>query len=230
MPTDENRRQLFDDWAKDYDRMLARDSAAQEGGAQEGGAQEGADFPFDGYERVLDEIVSAAEPRAGMQVLDLGIGTGKLAARFAGLGCEIWGIDFSAQMLARARERVPDAVLVQGDLLGEWPAPLDRRFDRVVSAYVLHEFDLSTKVALLQRWVEGHLAAHGRIVIGDIAFPTAQARDLAHSRWADAWDEEEAYWAAGEAMAACARVGLEVRYRQISSCGGVFVVEAAGSG
>jgi hypothetical protein len=67
-------------------------------------------------------------------------------------------------------------------------------------------------------------------VVGDIGFPTSAARDQARRKWADSWDEEEYYWAADEAAVACESAGLQVTYKQISSCGGVFVVEPVGSG
>ena len=164
----QHRVRLFDDWAERYDQSI----------------QDDVSFPFDGYEQVLDEITRAAGARCGMKVLDLGVGTGNLAARFAALGRDIWGIDFSAEMLAKAIEKLPQAVLVQADLLRDWPTELDHRFDRIVSAYVLHEFDLATKVKLLQGLTERHLAAKGRIVVGDIAFATFGARDQARRKWA----------------------------------------------
>jgi len=82
---------LFDDWAQHYDRSIQADGG----------------FPFDGYEQVLDEVVRTACAQPGMTVLDLGIGTGNLAARFVRLGCDVWGIDFSAEMLAKALEKLP---------------------------------------------------------------------------------------------------------------------------
>jgi putative AdoMet-dependent methyltransferase len=210
---DQQRRvQLFDGWAEHYDQSI----------------QEDGDFPFDGYEQVLDEITRATCAQFGMKVLDLGIGTGNLATRFADLGCDMWGIDFSAEMLAKALEKLPQAVLVQADLLSDWPTELDHRFDRIVSAYVLHEFDLLTKVKLLQRLTENYLAANGRIVVGDIAFPTSSARDQAQKKWSDLWDEAEYYWAADETADTCESAGLQVTYKQISSCGGVFVIEPVG--
>ena len=75
-----------------------------------------------------------------------------------------------------------------------------------------------------------HLAARGRIVVGDIAFPTIGTRDEARRRWADLWDQEEYYWAADEAAEACERAELQVTYKQMSSCGGVFTFEPAISG
>lgn len=209
----QNRVQLFDRWAETYDASVQRSAG---------------DFPFDGYEQVLDEIVRLADPHPSMAVLDVGVGTGNLAARLAVLDCQLWGIDFSPQMLAKARANLPQATLIQADLLAVWPAELRRKFDRIVSAYVLHEFDLDTKVHLLQKLAQHHLAEGGSMIIGDIAFPTGQAREQAHQRWAERWDEDEYYWAADEAIAACQRAGLEARYAQISSCGGVFLIIPGG--
>ena len=97
-----DRVQLFDDWAEHYDRSIQADGT----------------FPFDGYEQVLDEVVGTARAQPDMTVLDLGIGTGNLAARFVRLGCDVWGVDFSAEMLAKVCEKLSPVVLVQADLLG----------------------------------------------------------------------------------------------------------------
>jgi hypothetical protein len=69
----QDRVSLFDGWAQHYDRSVQADG----------------DFPFDGYERVLDEVARAARAQPGMAILDLGIGTGNLAARFVSLGCDV---------------------------------------------------------------------------------------------------------------------------------------------
>ncbi|MBN1424962.1 class I SAM-dependent methyltransferase [Candidatus Fermentibacteria bacterium] len=209
-----HRVRLFDEWARGYDQSVKK----------------AGEFPFDGYERVLDEIARAAGAHTGMTVLDLGVGTGNLAARFAALECDLWGMDFSSEMLAKARERLPRAVLVQADLLRPWPNELARRFDRIVSAYVLHEFDLATQVHLLCRLAEGHLSPGGMIVIGDVAFSTTVERERAHGEWEDLWDEDEHYWAADEAAEACEIAGLHVTYTQVSRCGGVFVMEPLRTG
>jgi len=204
----DDRSQLFDDWAGHYERSVQSTSG----------------FPFDGYEQVLDEIVRLAAVQSHMRVLDLGIGTGNLAKRFVSLGCTVWGTDFSPKMLAEARVKLPQVRLVEANLLGDWPVSLDQRFDRIVSAYVFHEFDLSTKISLLQRLTHSHLTDGGRIIIGDIAFPTVHAREEAHQRWLRIWDEGEHYWAADEATTACEKADLHLRYTQVSSCGGTFVI------
>jgi putative AdoMet-dependent methyltransferase len=202
------RARLFDEWADTYDESVTDPSG----------------FPFEGYDDVLDTVVHLARAEPGMDVLDLGIGTGRLTERFLAKGCFLWGLDFSARMLARAHARFPGVELVKADLLGDWPLDLDRRFHRVVSGYVLHEFDLRTKVKLLDRLARGHLVEGGRIVIGDISFPTAEA--LVETREScDVWDEEEHYWAADEAVPALRGAGLAAGYEQVSFCGGVYTIE-----
>jgi putative AdoMet-dependent methyltransferase len=203
------RDQLFDDWAASYNRQLA--AAAH-------------DFPLDGYERILDELVYEAAVTPGMHILDLGTGTGNLAARFVEQGCKVWALDFSSRMLAHTRRKLPGVHLIQANLLDEWPIGLQQNFDRIVSAYVFHEFDLATKLRLLQRVALRHLESDGRILIADIAFLTVAARERAHQKWADLWDEAEHYWAADETMAAAAGLELNVNYRQLSSCGGIFTI------
>ena len=87
---------MFDRWAPTYDDMLkfSKDS-----------------FPFAGYDDILDRIVELATPTDGMRILDLGIGTGELAKRFVDYNCEIWGLDFSEQMLELAAKKIPSAIL-----------------------------------------------------------------------------------------------------------------------
>jgi putative AdoMet-dependent methyltransferase len=90
----------FDPWAESYDQDLLTSS----------------EFPFAGYERVLERVVAMADVHAGMDVLDLGTGTGNLAVCFAELGCHLWCTDFSEPMLAKAREKLPQAQYVLHDL------------------------------------------------------------------------------------------------------------------
>ncbi len=177
---------------------------------------------FASYDEVLAEVVRAAEVEAGMRVLELGVGTGNLAQRFVALGCQVWGTDFSPAMLAIAQVKAPEVTLIQMDLTAEWPNALQQRFDRIVTTFVLHEFDLATKIGLLQRLATHHLVEQGLIVVGDVVFPTAAARQ--HSG-AESWAEDEYYWAADETMAASAGAGLEVTFEPISWCTGIFVVK-----
>jgi len=200
----------FDPWAETYDRdVIAQDK-----------------FPFDGYERALDTVVSLAAPRAGMSVLDLGTGTGNLAARFARAGCELWCTDFSPAMLNKARLKLASARFVLHDLRGPWPAVLERRFDRIVSAYVLHHFDLGEKVNLCRRLATSHLMPEGRLVIADISFRDAVAMEDFFRSIGDRW-EAEPYWLADDSVTALKAAGLSVEYTSVSGCAGVYSLSQA---
>jgi putative AdoMet-dependent methyltransferase len=205
-------REVYNTWAAHYDQNLATGSVP---------------VSFDGYKDVLTETVLLANVQPGMSVLDLGTGTGNLAALFETLGCDLWGTDFSVNMLAIAHEKLPFLHPVLADLHDPaWPQTLDRRFDRIVSAYVWHEFDLDEKLGLLTNLIDRHLASQGRVVIADISYPDRTSRSLAHADWGRLWSETEYYWAADETIAACHSIGLGCSYRQVSSCAGIFVFEA----
>ncbi len=203
----------FDDWADTYDRSVA----------------EYADkFPFEGYEQILDEVFRQARVAPGAAALDLGIGTGNLAARFLKAGCRVYGVDFAPKMLAAAQVKYPALRLAQADLLGDWPDVLRQsfdcqQFDAIVSAYTFHHFDLPAKVKLLARLAADFLAPGGRIAIGDVTFGSAAERDQARIRWYDLWEEED-YWIADETLSACRASGLDITFQQISGCGGVFIL------
>jgi len=205
----------FDAWAAAYDADVAASAAD--------GAAGGVGFPFAGYDRVLARVVELADLTPGVVVLELGPGTGNLTARLAERGAAVWALDFSAEMLARARARVPAAHFAQAHLLGDYPPDFHRPFDRVVSTYTFHEFPLPDKLALLRRLFTDHLRPGGAVVIGDIGFPTAAARDALRDAAGEGWDDEY-YWIMDEVEPALHKAGFVVSWAQLSSCGVVLSV------
>lgn len=100
-----------------------------------------ADVYDDWYEDVSDVEATTnliTELARGGSVLELGVGTGRLAIPLALAGCAVVGIDSSAAMLERCRIKasrlVPDRPieLILGDMVDSQP---DRRFDAVLIAY-----------------------------------------------------------------------------------------------
>jgi SAM-dependent methyltransferase len=76
----------------------------------------------------------AALAGAGGRVLELGVGTGRLATPMADAGLRVVGIDSSEAMLAKLRERDPDGRVeaMLGDICDELPVG---PFDAVLVAY-----------------------------------------------------------------------------------------------
>jgi SAM-dependent methyltransferase len=74
-------------------------------------------------------------PRSGEHVLDVGCGCGDtllaLSERVGERG-SVTGVDLSKQMLARARERIPRATLIAGDVT---EVAFERRFDALFSRF-----------------------------------------------------------------------------------------------
>ena len=84
------------------------------------------------------EVDEALGDVAGLDVLDAGTGTGRHALRLAARGARVVAVDFSDQMLAKARaKRGADLVRFENHDLTR-PLPyVDASFDRVLSALVL---------------------------------------------------------------------------------------------
>lgn len=81
----------------------------------------------------LRELHQKLAPDAERRVLDVGCGTGIVAAAFQQDGYEVAGVDVSAAMLARARERLGEtATLIRADASD---FRTDRRFPLAVSTY-----------------------------------------------------------------------------------------------
>ena len=206
MPADLFPPSDFDDWAPEYDDSV-----------------QSTDFPFTGYDRVLRTILDQADPRPGAQVLDLGTGTGNLAALFAGRGCRIWGLDFSAAMLRIAARKLPAAALALADARDPLPPAFQRRYDHIVSGYTFHHFPLEQKAAIARRLLDEHAHPGAALLIGDIAFLNPGAQDALRAALGDAW-EEEFYWLADETAAAFAAADMAAKFTPLSDCAGVFAI------
>ncbi|MCJ7624328.1 MAG: methyltransferase domain-containing protein [Anaerolineaceae bacterium] len=197
----------FDDWAKTYDQDVTDEG----------------EFPFIRYGDVLETIYTLSTPQSGMQILDIGTGTGNLAKKYIELGCKVWGTDYSTEMLNIAREKFPQATFLLSDLSGDWPPPgITLKFDRILSAYVLHHFTLDEKVQIIRNFFD-NLQEDGVVIIGDLSFRSSQ--DLAQARidFSNVWEEED-FWVANETLHMLEKSDFSARYQQVSSCAGIYVI------
>jgi len=119
-----------------------------------------------GYEELQAAVTAATEGLPAATVLELGTGTGETALRvLANHPDARWtGIDSSEAMLARARERLPQAELRLARLEDTLPAG---PFDIAVSVLAVHHLDGPAKRDLFRRLAQ--VAAV--FVLGDVVVP-----------------------------------------------------------
>ena len=100
------------------------------------------------YDRDANPLPALEEPLVeqllgevdGLDVLDLGCGTGRHSVRLAAAGARVTALDFSAKMLAEARAKARDVRFQVHDLSQPLPFP-DESFDRVLCALVVDHIE-----------------------------------------------------------------------------------------
>ena len=137
--------------------------------------------------------------RAGGPVVELGVGTGRLAVPIAAEGIDVIGVDSSAGMLTVARERAELAGVELDLRLGDFrDPPVVGSFPLVTIPFrsLLHmETDADRRAAV--RAVH-RLLAHGGRFVFDVFCPTPLDMSETHDRWLErepgiferaVWDE-----------------------------------------
>jgi ubiquinone/menaquinone biosynthesis C-methylase UbiE len=89
------------------------------------------------YRELLDSICRELAPQPGTLVLDAGSGTGNLALRLKGLGCEVVAIDFCEQAVECHTAKGSGGCVLVGDLTNGLPFR-DDCFDGIVCNNVLY--------------------------------------------------------------------------------------------
>jgi SAM-dependent methyltransferase len=142
---------------------------------------------YDPWSRTVVEDVSFYVEEAvasGGPVLELGVGSGRIAVPVAAAGIEVVGVDLSAGMLEVARESAALAGVAvdlrHGDMRDP---PVDGEFPLVIAPFrsLLHmETDADRRAAL--HAVGEHLVPKGRFVF-DVFTPSKEDIVETHGRW-----------------------------------------------
>ena len=170
----------FNQWAAQYDQTVAQTQADSQ-------------YPFAGYDTVLQAIETIVAAKPQPEVLDAGFGTGVLTRRLAERGAQITGFDFALAMVETVRHQLPQAELFVHDFNDGWPAVLaEKQFDFIVSTYALHHLSVAGQIAWIQEML-GHLKPGGRVLIGDVAFDNAAALYACRDQAGERWDADEIY-------------------------------------
>ena len=105
-------------------------------------------------------VVDLLAPQAGERILDLGCGDGPLTAKLRAFGCEVVGVDGSAEFVEAARARGLDARVMDAQAL-----VFDAEFDAVFSNAAMHwmkrQDDVMSGVARALRPGGRFVAEHG---------------------------------------------------------------------
>jgi putative AdoMet-dependent methyltransferase len=149
-------KKTFDCWSSTYDEEVSKASPTKQ-------------WMFGGYGRVLDKTVEYCELEKNnySSVIDIGVGTGNLAARFLRPGMQVVGIDPSPYMRNICAQKFPGVKVMSGDFL-KYPRAL-KPVDVIVSAYAFHhltEKEKAKSVPLMKKV----LKPDGRIVLADFMF------------------------------------------------------------
>jgi SAM-dependent methyltransferase len=104
------------------------------------------DYPADAVAWCVAPI---GRPVAGLRVLDLGAGTGKLTAVLAGLGADVTAVEPDEAMLAELRRRLPSVRALHGP--AEAIPLADDSVDAVLCAQSMHWFDMSRALPEMAR-------------------------------------------------------------------------------
>ncbi|CEG21328.1 putative methyltransferase [Planococcus massiliensis] len=204
-------KQGFDLWAGQYDETVQL-------------SEENNQYPFAGYKEILNTIYNEIRERENAEVLDIGFGTGILASRLYENGHRIDGIDFSSEMIAIAKAKMPFANLLEWDITKGLPSELaGRKYDAIVSTYALHHLSDEQKVDFLKNLLP-LLSAEGKIYIGDIAFQTRADLEKCRKDSEGYWDESEHYFVYEEIKNSLENL-FQCEFYPLSHCGGVIVLD-----
>ncbi|WP_242822061.1 class I SAM-dependent methyltransferase [Ethanoligenens harbinense] len=170
----------FNLWADGYDKSVNLSEEANE-------------YPFAGYRKVLGTIYDIVKSENGKNILDIDFGTGILSKKPYDEECSICGIDFSPKMIEIAKQKMPNAVLVQHDFTQGLPVILsDKSFDFIVCTYAIHHLNDFQKIRLIKESIS-HLSVGGKVLIGDVAFETTKEMRQCKAQSGSHWDADEIY-------------------------------------
>jgi trans-aconitate methyltransferase len=93
------------------------------------------DTRFSFVSQLAEDLVGLLDPQRGEHIVDLGCGTGALAAAIAAQGAEVLGIDADAAMIATARTEHPE---LRFEVTSAYDFTVDTPVDAVFSNAALH--------------------------------------------------------------------------------------------
>jgi len=198
----------FDLWSKDYDNEVNTCYINKE-------------YPFDGYYDVLANILSSIKPNS--KVLDIGFGTGILTKKIYDNNCEVYGIDFSSEMVNISKNKMPNGKFYECDFNNELPSDiLNQKYDYIISTYAIHHLTDTKKIEFILL-LKTLLKDNGKIIIGDISFLNEEELNECKNKY-NGFDKDEIYIVADKFIEDLKNVGINCEYNKMSSCAAILTI------
>jgi putative AdoMet-dependent methyltransferase len=200
----------FNLWANGYDKSV---NLSEKNDA----------YPFAGYNDLLNYIYNQVREKEGATVLDIGFGTGILTTQLYNNGYSITGIDFSSNMIDIAKQKMPQATLINQDFSNGLPDEIkNHRFDFIISTYAIHHLTDKEKINFIKSLLPS-LNKTGMILLGDVSFETRTQLEKCKAKYNEYWDNDEVYFTSEEIKSNLNNEYL-CEYIQISHCAGVLTI------
>ncbi|EST13402.1 class I SAM-dependent methyltransferase [Sporolactobacillus laevolacticus] len=153
----------FEKWADVYDQSVS-----------------GSDLEYQEVFRDYKYILQTVASHAKGEVLEFGVGTGNLTKELVKQGLNVIGIEPSEKMRLKAKVKIPELQLYDGDFL-DFPLP-DHQIDSIVSSFAFHHLTDEEKEQAIENYGR-LLPINGRIVFADTLFDSEIEKKKVH-RWA----------------------------------------------
>ncbi len=197
----------FDLWAKSYDAATLESYNSDT-------------YPFAGYMKVIDKVYDEVITNSYKSVLDIGFGTAFLTSRLYERGIQIFGQDFSKEMITLAQSKMPNAVLCKGDFReGIVPELASRKYDAIIATYALHHLEDEKKVGFIKELL-GMLNKNGEVIIGDVMFKSRKDLNDLKEKIKDDFDSNEYYFVVDEIV----NEFSNITFQEFSFCSGVIKI------
>ena len=123
------------------------------------------DIRVNGAKTIADAISKKIELESSMKIMDFGVGTGLLGFEIAKVVDAVVGVDTSANMLEKLKEKNTEELFIEPLCLDIVKNPIKDSFDGIVSSMTLHHVE---KLKLFFETIYKNLNPNGFIAIADL--------------------------------------------------------------
>lgn len=174
------KKSLFDTWAKKYEVDILTKSDK---------------YPFAGYLDIIEKLKEKIINKKCKSILDIGIGTGYMLSKIINnqiVSENIYGIDFSTEMLKVAASKFGKMNLIKHDIVKpSIPKKIkENKFDCILSAFTLHHFDDLSKIEIINNYFN-LINSNGIFIIADICFKNQEDFNRVKINENGNWDIDE---------------------------------------